>query len=59
MIMTGTRENCGGGKTYWGTWISCEEFDIGQGWLVCLFQFVDLYHGSLSHVDSVFGSSRS
>lgn len=31
MIMTGTSQNCGGGKTYWGTWVSCEEHSSGQG----------------------------
>ena len=25
MVLTGTSRNCGGGKTYWNTWISCEE----------------------------------
>lgn len=25
MVLEGTRQNCGGGKTYWGTWVSCEE----------------------------------
>jgi hypothetical protein len=25
MLLTGTSRNCGGGKTYWNTWISCEE----------------------------------
>mmetsp|Transcript_25104 Transcript_25104/g.30909 ORF Transcript_25104/g.30909 Transcript_25104/m.30909 type:complete len:690 (+) Transcript_25104:87-2156(+) len=25
MILTGTSQNCGGGKTYWGTWVTCEE----------------------------------
>mmetsp|Transcript_25687 Transcript_25687/g.83271 ORF Transcript_25687/g.83271 Transcript_25687/m.83271 type:complete len:818 (-) Transcript_25687:15-2468(-) len=25
MILTGTRRNCGGGKSPWGTWITCEE----------------------------------
>ncbi|GAX24222.1 hypothetical protein FisN_4Lh316 [Fistulifera solaris] len=24
-ILTGTSRNCGGGRTYWGTWITCEE----------------------------------
>lgn len=25
MILTGTTRNCGGGRTTWGTWVSCEE----------------------------------
>lgn len=25
MVLTGTSRNCGGGSTYWNTWISCEE----------------------------------
>ena len=24
-ILTGTSRNCGGGRTYWGTWVTCEE----------------------------------
>ena len=24
-VLTGTSRNCGGGRTYWGTWVSCEE----------------------------------
>jgi hypothetical protein len=27
-----TQRNCGGGKTYWNTWLTCEEHDAGQVW---------------------------
>ena len=35
MILEGTSQNCGGGKTYWGTWVTCEENgSSGQVWEV-------------------------
>ena len=30
MIATGTIDNCSGGKTYWNTWVTCEEHESGQ-----------------------------
>jgi secreted PhoX family phosphatase len=35
MALEGTSQNCGGGKTYWGTWVTCEEDGSrGQVWEV-------------------------
>jgi uncharacterized protein len=31
-ILAGTSQNCSGGPTPWGTWISCEEHDSGLSW---------------------------
>jgi len=34
MVLRNTTQNCSGGKTPWGSWISCEEFRDGRIWQV-------------------------
>lgn len=40
MLLRGTHLNCGGGKTYWNTWVSCEENEL-SGQVFEVDPFVD------------------
>lgn len=54
MILVGTSQNCGGGKTYWGTWVTCEENgSSGQVWEVD----PTLSAGSQKNVPTVLGGA--
>ena len=51
MIVDGTNRNCGGGKTYWNTWVTCEESSGGQ------VHEVDPHTGKSSQQQTVIGGT--